>query len=183
MEVSQANKEIDESLFDKIAQGDDEAFTELYYATYKKIYGFLLSLTKNKEDAEDLLQNTYIKIRNGAHLYKKQGTPLTWMCTVAKNQFLDLARKNSKTQTVDITEMQNYISEGSGFSVSDKVETKMILSAAMKILNDIERSIFILHLGDGLKFREVAEVVGLPQNTVITKYNRCLKKMREYLER
>ncbi len=57
----------------KIANGDDAAFTELYYASYRQIYGFLVALTKNKEDAEDLLQNTYIRIRNGSHLYRKTG--------------------------------------------------------------------------------------------------------------
>ena len=58
MEKEQTNI-IDEGLFEKIANGDDAAFTELYYASYRQIYGFLLALTKNKEDAEDLLQNTY----------------------------------------------------------------------------------------------------------------------------
>ena len=48
MEKTNLNEQIDESLFEKIATGDDEAFTELYYASYKQLYGFLLSLTKNK---------------------------------------------------------------------------------------------------------------------------------------
>ena len=56
-----AYSRIHEAWFEKIACGDNEAFTELYYASYKQLFGFLLSLTKNKEDAEDLLQNTYIK--------------------------------------------------------------------------------------------------------------------------
>ena len=57
MEKEQTNI-IDEGLFEKIANGDDAAFTELYYASYRQIYGFLVALTKNKEDAEDLLQET-----------------------------------------------------------------------------------------------------------------------------
>ena len=93
-----ANSRIDEAWFEKIACGDNEAFTELYYASYKQLFGFLLSLTKNKEDAEDLLQNTYIKIRNGSHLYKKMGTPMTWMCAIAKNQYLDFVRKYGKNR-------------------------------------------------------------------------------------
>ena len=84
MRSKSLNELINEDWFEKIAKGDDEAFTELYYASYKQLYGFLLTLTKNKEDAEDLLQNTYIKIRNGSHLYQKQGTPMTWMCAIAK---------------------------------------------------------------------------------------------------
>ena len=182
METSQTNKAIDESLFEKIAAGDDDAFAELYYATYQKVYGFLLSLTKNKEDAEDLMQNTYIKIRNGAHLYKKQGTPMTWICTVAKNQFLDFVRKENKHKTIDITEVQNYVSEGIADSVAETVENKMILAAAMTVLDEQERTIFMLHLVNGLKHREIAELFGLPQNTVITKYNRALKKMKDHLE-
>ena len=43
--------------------------------------------------AEDMLQNTYIKVRNGSHLYTKQGTPMGWMCRVAKNVYLDHIRK------------------------------------------------------------------------------------------
>ena len=70
------NNKIDEGLFAKIADGDNEAFAQLYYASYKQLYGFLLSLMRNKEDAEDMLQNTYIKVRNGSHLYTKQGTPM-----------------------------------------------------------------------------------------------------------
>lgn len=178
----QNKNEIDESLFEKIANGDDEAFTDLYYATYQKVYGFLLSLTKNKEDAEDLLQNTYIKIRNGAHLYKKQGTPMTWICTVAKNQFLDFVRKENKRKTIDITEVQNYVSEGVMDSVAETVENKMIIAAALTVLDEQERTIFMLHLVNGLKHREIAEITGLPQNTVITKYNRALKKMKNHLE-
>lgn len=83
------NNKIDEGLFAKIADGDNESFAQLYYASYKQLYGFLLSLTRNKEDAEDMLQNTYIKVRNGSHLYTKQGTPMGWMCRVAKNVYLD----------------------------------------------------------------------------------------------
>ena len=49
------NNKIDEGLFAKIADGDNEAFAQLYYASYKQLYGFLLSLMRNKEDAEDML--------------------------------------------------------------------------------------------------------------------------------
>lgn len=183
MSETQNKVEINEDLFEKIASGDDQAFTELYYATYRQIYGFLLSLTKNKEDAEDLMQNTFIKIRNGAHLYKKQGTPMTWMCAIAKNQFLDFARKYGKNRTVDFGEVENYISEGidSGNDTSQQVENKMLLEEAFSILDEQERTIVVMHMIDGMKHREISDITGLPQATVITKYNRALKKMKKYL--
>lgn len=105
------NNKIDEGLFAKIAGDDNEAFAQLYYASYKQLYGFLLSLTRNKEDAEDMLQNTYIKVRNGSHLYTKQGTPMGWMCRVAKNVYLDHIRKYGKITKVDFDLVENYVTD------------------------------------------------------------------------
>ena len=183
MEKEQTNI-IDEGLFEKIANGDDSAFTELYYASYRQIYGFLVALTKNKEDAEDLLQNTYIRIRNGSHLYRKQGTPMTWMCAVAKNQFLDFVRKKSKGVSVDFDEVEKYVSEGLGTGVKQHkdVENEMVLEKAFEILNKQERTIVVLHMIDGLKHREISKITGIPLSTVLSKYNRSLKKLREFIK-
>ena len=183
MEKEQTNI-IDEGLFEKIANVDDAAFTELYYASYRQIYGFLVALTKNKEDAEDLLQNTYIRIRNGSHLYRKQGTPMTWMCAVAKNQFLDFVRKKSKGVSVDFDEVEKYVSEGLGTGVKQHkdVENEMVLEKAFEILNKQERTIVVLHMIDGLKHREISKITGIPLSTVLSKYNRSLKKLREFIK-
>ena len=169
MEKEQTNI-IDEGLFEKIANGDDAAFTELYYASYRQIYGFLLALTKNKEDAEDL--------------YRKQGTPMTWMCAVAKNQFLDFVRKKSKGVSVDFDEVEKYVSEGLGTGVKQHkdVENEMVLEKAFEILNKQERTIVVLHMIDGLKHREISKITGIPLSTVLSKYNRSLKKLREFIK-
>lgn len=169
---------IDETLFEKIANGDDEAFTELYYATYKQIYGFLLSLTKNKEDAEDLMQNTFIKIRNGAHMYKSSGTPMAWMCTIAKNQYLDFVRKYGKYQGVDFELFENQMQ----YSSSNDVDNKLIVQNALMQLADDEKTIVVMHMINGMKHREIAKVINIPLSTVLSKYNRSLKKMRAYIE-
>lgn len=183
MKDTQANSVINEDLFEKIASGDNAAFAELYYASYRQIYGFLLSLTRNKEDAEDLLQNTYIRIRNGSHLYKKQGTPMTWMCTIAKNQYLDFVRKYGKNRGIDFGEVENYVSEGLTAKNDDSksVEDRMLLESAFSVLGEQERTIVILHMIDGLKHREISELTGLPLSTVLSKYNRSLKKMKEII--
>ena len=184
LKKTSANSQIDENWFEAIATGDDNAFTKLYYASYKQLYGFLLSLTKNKEDAEDLLQDTYIKIRNGSQLYKKQGTPMTWMCAIAKNQYLDFVRKYGKNRSVDFGEVENYISEGMEESRDDtkKVKNKMLLETAFGILGEEEITIVVLHMINGLKHREIAELTGLTLSTVLSKYNRSLKKMKSIIE-
>ena len=142
------------------------------------------SLTKNKEDAEDLLQNTFIRIRNGSHLYKKQGTPMTWMCTIAKNQYLDFVRKYGKNRNIDFGEVENYMSEGLPGEMlnTSTIENRMLLESAFGILDAQERTIVVLHMINGLKHREIADLTGLPLSTVLSKYNRSLKKMKKIIE-
>lgn len=178
MYKEEKQNEIDEGLFERIASGDDEAFAELYYATYKQVFAFLLSLTKNREDAEDLLQNTYIKVRNGSHLYNRQGTPKAWIMKIAKNLYLDYVRKYGKCAQVDYELVENYISENN----SNYSENKMIIHDALKKLNEQETTIIVMHIYDGLKHKEIAEILGMPLATVLSKYNRSLKKMRKVIE-
>ena len=76
---------IDESIFTDIANGDKDAFSSLYMATSTAVYAFLMGYVKNPEDAKDLMQDTYIKIRSAAGIYEPYGQPLAWMYTIAKN--------------------------------------------------------------------------------------------------
>ena len=70
---------IDERLFERISMGDEEAFKELYELSYKPLYAFLLSLTQNAEDAQDLLQDTFVQVFNHSHKYQNKGNPMAWM--------------------------------------------------------------------------------------------------------
>ncbi|HIZ23393.1 MAG TPA: RNA polymerase sigma factor, partial [Candidatus Blautia faecigallinarum] len=63
---------IQEEWISRIAEGDMQALEKLYYASYQAVYALLLSILKNHQDAEDILQDTFINIKNGAHLYQKK---------------------------------------------------------------------------------------------------------------
>lgn len=164
---------IDESLFQKIAAGDEQAFNELYYQTYKVVYSFIMSIVVDYNDAEDILQETYIKIRNGAHLYKSQGKPMSWIFKIAQNQARMHIRKEEKHKREDI---ENYESSLTTQFEKDFIN-KTIVEEAFKVLNDESREIVVLHLHGGMKHREIADILNLPLPTVITKYRRALKAM------
>ena len=63
----------------QVAHGDGEAFHQLYLETNRSVYSFILSILKNPQDAEEVLQETYLKIWTSARSYKPQGKPLAWM--------------------------------------------------------------------------------------------------------
>lgn len=169
---------VKDELFVQIAEGDMQALETLYYQTYQAVYGFILSILKNQYDAEDILQETFIKIKTGAHLYKPQGKPLAWIFTIARNLSYMKIRKDKNTQTSPYEELENMLD----FSAVEDKENKLLLEAAFSILGDEERQIIILHANTGMKHREIAALVKLPLSTVLSKYNRGLKKLRNYIE-
>lgn len=170
--------QIDEYLFERIGQDDMEAFETLYHITERAMYAYILSLIKSHDDALDILQETYLKIRSAAHLYKPLGKPLAWMFTIARNLSISKIRLQSRMADTKDLDMENSIQ----FSYVADPEDKMVLMAALKILSEEERKIIFLHAVSGMKHKEIAENVGIPLSTALSKYHRGLKKLRKYLQ-
>ncbi len=174
-----ANKKIniDETLFPEIASGNKEAFTKLYHLTDKVIYGYIFSILKNPDDAKDIMQETYLKILSAAHLYQPQGKPLAWMFTIAKNLSLMHIRQKQNHGELQLEELENRHE----FSYLDHTEDRLILKAALTILNEREHQIILLHAMAGWKHREIAEYMNLSLANTIKTYNRAIKKMNQYV--
>jgi RNA polymerase sigma-70 factor (ECF subfamily) len=168
---------IDEKLFARIGEDDSLAFEELYTLTHRIMYAYILSLVKNHEDALDLVQDTFIKIRSAAHLYQPMGKPLAWMFTIAKNLTRNQMRRRQKFSDSEGIDFEN----DTKFSYVVDPEDRVVLMSAMKILTDEERQILILHSVSGVKHRELAQYLDMPLATVLSKYHRALKKLRNEL--
>ena len=170
---------IDDQLIIKIANRDQDAFNEFYVASEKILYSYILAIVKDHHTTNDLLQETYIKVMNSAHLYKPQGKPMAWVFTMAKRLCYDYFRKEQRTSTVDFDDVDNV----SDYAYEDSRDTEELLVIALSILNEEEREIVLLSAISGLKHREIAANLDMKLSTVLSKYHRAIKKMREHLER
>lgn len=168
---------IDESIFSDIANGDKNAFGELYKASSNAIYAYLLTFVKNHDDAMDLMQDTFLKIRSAAHLYQPYGKPMAWIYTIAKRLALMKLRSNTAHPSDELT--ADFAAED---DESEQAENRMVLEKAMEILNEQDRQIVMLHAVSGLKHREIAELLGLSLTNTLNRYNRALKKLRKEIE-
>lgn len=169
---------IEESIFQKIAENDLAAFEKFYHLTERSVYTFALSILKSHEDAMDVLQETYLKIRGAAHLYKPMGKPMAWVFTITRNLAMSKLRLENKTGNIQVEDMENDLS----CSYVTDSEDKLVLQTALNILNIEEREIILLHAISGFKHREIAENLGLPLATVLSKYQRGLGKLRKHLK-
>ena len=169
--------DLDENLILLMAKGDGNAFREFYDATSSVVFGFALSILKNRHDAEDVMHDAYIKAFTNASSYKPMGKPLAWMLTIVKNLCYNKLRSGKICE--DIAEYEDQIVSEFQEDVTDRA----VLEQALSILDPEERQIVILHAVSGMKHREIAELLGMPTGTVLSKYNRSLAKMRKELTR
>lgn len=169
------NFELEECI-KNIAHGDGNSLSCLYEMTSSAIYGFALSLLKNIHEAEDVLHDVYIKIYDNADSYQDNGKPMAWIFTITKN--LSLMRLRSKKHYADIDEIIEIIPSKSDINNTD---TKLLLEAVFKCISDEERNILILHTMSGYKHREISKLLDIPLSTVLSKYNRSIKKIRKYM--
>lgn len=164
-----------DNLIWNIANGNEKAFHELYEATRTAVYGFALSIVKNHQDAEDVMQETYISVFRSACSYQGQGKPMAWVLRIARNHGLMKLRDHKKHQALSVDEMANWLEGQRQLSSEDKI----VLETAMKVLKEDERQIIVLHSLSGIKHKEIAELLDMKLSTVLSKYHRGLKKMRD----
>ena len=164
-----------EELLRQIALGSQQAIEELYRATDSAIYGYALSLMRNHHEAQDVMMDTYLKIRCAAHLYMPMGKPMAWILTITKN--IARTKLRSAARQIPLDDLEETTP-----SFDRDSEEAVALEQAMKVLGDQERQILILHAVTGLKHREIAEMLGMPLATVLSKYARSLKKLKKALE-
>ena len=167
-----------EGLLLSLAQGDREALAQLYRQTRTTVYGLALSYVRSPGDAEDVTQDTFVRAWENAPGYRPQGKPLAWLLTICRN--LALMKLRARERTVDLTEeaWDALPALPEGLSAEDRA----LLHAALSALGEEERRIVLLHAVTGLKHREIAALVELPLATVLSKYHRALKKLREKVE-
>ena len=150
------NKILDK-LLKEIANGSKDALTSLYNETKTSLYGYILSILKNKTLSEEALQDTYRKIWENSYLYKSNDKPLAWIYTIAKNTSLMKIRKEKNHTDID---------------------DKLFLSYLFSNVSDEERNIVILHIVSGFKHKEIAKMLDIPLGTVLSKYKRTIEKLK-----
>ncbi len=167
---------LDEKLILRMAGGDGAAFREFYTQTASIVFGFALSILRNRQDAEDVMHDAFLRIYQSASGYRPMGKPMGWTLTIVRNLCYNRFRAGRINE--DIADYADLLP-----AKDDDVTQRLVLQEALSILDFEERQIVILHALTGLKHREIAEILEMPVGTVTSKYKRSLKKMRDSMER
>lgn len=172
------NPEAVEQCLFGIREQNTKALEEFYYRTSASVYGFALSVMKNAQDAEDVMHDLYLLVWSSAGKYHPEGKPMAWILTVTRNLCLQKLREYQKRSDIPQEDWEAYIGSCDKMSTEDK----LILTECLKNLSDAERRIVVLYAVSGFKHREIAKLLEMPLSTVLSKYNRAMKKLRKFME-
>ena len=163
-----------EELILRVAAGEQQALEELYRRTRGAVYAVALSLLRNAHDAQDVAQDAFVRVWEGAAQYRPQGSPMAWLLTVARNLARMKLRQGARQAELSDEEWEA-IPAG---SPAVTPEDRGLLQGALASLEDQERQVVLLHAVTGLKHREIAQLMEMPLATVLSKYHRALKKLK-----
>lgn len=172
----QETKRIDDYLA-RIAKNDRKALSELYQMISAPIYSFALSILKNTHDAEDVLQDVFIAIASSASDYQTYNKPMAWVMTITRNLSLMKIRDSKKDSNLAQDDWEPYLASNKNMTSQDR----LIIQECLQNLSNEERQIVVLHAVAGLKHREIAKSLSLPLPTVLSKYSRAMKKLKNHL--
>lgn len=163
----------------KLQNGDSNSLGTIYDLTSKGVFTFVLPILRDYQLAEDVMQQTYIKIYENVKSYKTNTSAKNWILTIAKNTALTVVKRRQRETNVDFSQDNN----ADGMYCLDKDFDTPLISLANKILTEDEFKIVLLFAIGEYKHREIAKMMNLPLGTVTWKYNNALKKLREAVKK
>jgi RNA polymerase sigma-70 factor, ECF subfamily len=178
----------DEEVILRLQQDDFAAYDELVRRYRDRLYGFIQQMVRNPPLAEDILQDTFIRLWQHRMSYRTIARFSTWLYTIAANLVRSQMRKQSRVQTVDLEPRESgdraiELPDG-GRGVDEIVESRITVEKvrrAMEQLPDEFREVIILREIEELSYEEIVELLNLPLGTVKSRINRARGRLRELL--
>lgn len=183
----------DEVLLEKYNAGDPRALEMLLDRYERPLYNFLARQVRDPERARDLLQEVLLRLVQKADGFRGQSSVRTWLYRIARNLCIDHARRQVHRRHASLDADRG---EGSGkHSLYDRVadvevgaenrvadrELAIRIEAAVEALPDEQREVFLMRHVQNLAFKEIADIVGIPENTAKSRMRYALERLQQTL--
>lgn len=165
------------------ARGDRAAFEQLYGATRAKLYGVVLRILRRNDLADEVMQETYLKIWSSAGSFDPAlASPITWMVTIARNRAIDLVRKRSEASLEEVPQAMEVAADFiDPLAARELGEDVLRLKACIDRLESERKEMVTLAYYNGLSREQLAVRFGKPVNTIKTWLRRSLIEIRDCL--
>ena len=170
--------------------GDENALAVLINRHQSKIYGFIYSKMTDRDVADDVFQDTFIKVIKTlkSNSYNEEGKFLPWVMRIAHNLIVDFYRKNKKMPMVRETEeysIFNILSDNS-LTIEDQLISDLIEKDLQKIILELpndQKEVLMMRIYQDLSFKEISDITGVSINTALGRMRYAILNLRKVIEK
>ncbi len=171
-------------LVEKVKSGDREAFMVLTRHYQRKVFQLAYSYFHNKEDALDIVQETFLRFYQKAHMFQKGKNFQNWLLQLAKNICIDFYRKHHKKNNElrredNIDGLMHAPNESSHHDPSS--DLKYVFSLCLEKLSDKQRMIFVMKHYNQLQYSEIAQILDIALGTVKSLHFKAVRNLRTHM--
>ena len=168
-----------------INEGGDSVtdFEKAYKQYFSDVYLYILRLSGNEHIAEEITSDTFFKAMQSIDSFRGDCDVRVWLCQIAKNAYYSYIRKNSRTEQVDESEIQEITDLAP--NVAEEYERREEIERIQRILHDVGepyKEVFMWRVYAELSFKQIAQIFGKNENWACVTYHRARKIIKERLE-
>lgn len=174
-------EQTDEWLMEAYRGGDDAAFAELVGRYKNLLYGYLMRMVHNREFAEDLFQETFLRVHEKAHTFRAGSKFKSWVFTIATRIAIDGIRRRKARPQCHSMEIEEADPSDDPSQTAAKQELRRTVKAAIETLPAKQRAALVLSYYQGHTYPEIAKIMKCSLSSVKTHMSRALKKLEKQL--
>ena len=170
----------DEQIMEAVQNGDLQQTSLLFDRYHKRLFNFLARLTMDRDTAEDLTQNVFLRLIKYRSSYRQGSKFQSWIYQMARNVFSDHYQKtkNKKANFIDVEKMGERIADN---DEGEKLgEQELLLQKSMALLSEDQRELLVLTRFQHMKYEEVAVIMDTTVANIKVKVHRAIAKLREH---
>ena len=183
--------EDDLALVDAAQAGDLYAYNELVTRYQGRIYGLVYNMTSNREDAEDLVQEIFVKAYKALGRFNKKASFFTWIYRISVNQTINFLKKRKRRSALSLNDMDQAVernpiyvelsSRNSPLRDAKLAEIQERLNKALLSLSEKHRTIVVLHDIQGIAHEEISKMLGCSSGTVRSRLHYARQQLQNEL--
>lgn len=156
------------------------AFEKMVRLYSERLYWIVRRMVLTHEDANDVLQNTFIKAWNALGSFRGDSKLLTWLSRIAVNESIDFLRREQKAQVVSADEANGVAASLMSDPYFDGDRTQALLQEAIARLPEVQRTVFTLRYYEDMKYSEISKMLNTSEGSLKASYHIAVRKISEF---
>lgn len=159
-----------------------KAFETIVRHESENLYWVIRRIVLSHDDADDVLQNTFLKAWNSIGQFQQRSKISTWLYRIAVNEALDFVRRNKAISDLDANDAKGVAAQLMADNWFDGDRADALLQEAIATLPEVQKTVFILKYYENMKYSEISRVLNTSEGALKSSYHIAVKKIGEYVE-